>query len=657
MNIKNADDRPMVIHTKEKAKLHVKGTPEAKIKGRNILVVDRRPKTSGSTETESAAVGKNSRAASAIKMKASGKDIKVKTAAERQGYTRKGRGKSHEDIRKDIQKENAAYAQRDKSGSCRKSKQNVGKATGKAYDMSGFVVLAGTRVTLEQMEGGTEVCESCMAARNLTRPFEGAADAGRQLYRKQTQKAKAEQIKRVQAGKRIGRKMTEDSAANTAGTATKKSLREAAKTTAKTTAGRTGTTATGGGRVMTGAASGEAAGREPDKRDTKNAARNRMIQLFASKLKQEESQDSIGRALKDIVMMRFSVLVKRMMRYVGLFFLGLFALVALMALPVIVVIAIIYNSPLAIFFPSISSGETTQQVLSAYVEEFNADVDSELAQTAGYDRSEKVYVSFTGQGIPDNYCDILAVYMVKHGNGDTATDMTDKAKQNLKKVFEDMCSYSVTDGTETDEEGNTITYTVKYVNVTLKTYQDMIAVYGFNTEEQEMLAELMKPENLALFGYGDPGGGGETITPEQYQAIVDAISDANGKKVVAFALSKVGYPYSQALRDSGTHFDCSSLAYYAWRNAGVNIAYQGSNTAAYEGKLCYDNNWLVHYDEMQPGDLIFYSYEKNGYFMNISHVAIYVGDGKVVEAANTRIGVVYRPVQGKSSIVMIGRPR
>ena len=124
-----------------------------------------------------------------------------------------------------------------------------------------------------------------------------------------------------------------------------------------------------------------------------------------------------------------------------------------------------------------------------------------------------------------------------------------------------------------------------------------------------------------------------------------------------YALSKVGYPYSQDLRDSGTHFDCSSLAYYAWQNAGVNIMYEGANTAAAEGKFCYDHNYLVNYEEMQPGDLIFYSYSKNGRFFNITHVAIYVGNGMVVEAANERIGVVYRPVQSISSIVFIGRPR
>lgn len=458
-----------------------------------------------------------------------------------------------------------------------------------------------------------------MVARNLSRPVESATDVGRRLYH--TQAAKA--------------------VAATAGTAA-------------------GTATTGVGGVLIGAAAGEAVGIAMDKKDVKNSTRNRMIQLFVAKLRQEENQDNIGKALKDIALMRFSMAVKYIIRYVGLFLLALFALVALVALPIIAVIAIIYNSPFAIFFPSISSGETTQDVLSAYVAEFNREVNDELTNYSGYDTSEKIYVDFEGAGEPDNYCDILAVYMVKYGNGDTATDMTDKAKENLKSVFDDMCSYTITSRTDTstDEEGNTTSTTVKEVNVKLKTYHDMISEYGFDEEEQELLAELMKPENLAMMGYTGGGGDpGETLSPEQYQAIVDAVSDANGKKVVEYALSKVGYPYSQDLRDSGTHFDCSSLAYYAWQNAGVNIMYEGANTAAAEGKFCYDHNYLVNYEEMQLGDLIFYSYSKNGRFFNITHVAVYVGNGMVVEAANERICVVYRPVQSRSSIVFIGRPR
>lgn len=428
--------------------------------------------------------------------------------------------------------------------------------------------------------------------------------------------------------------------------------------TGRAAAGTSGRT----GRRTNHSAAGRPAGRGTAGRGMKNSVRNRMIQLFISG-QQEENGDSTGRALKEIVMPDFSAAMKHAAGYAGLLLAGMFLLTALLSFPVMAVLAVIYNSPFAICFPSISSAETTQQVLSAYMEEFYRDVEAELDNTEGYDRSERVYINFTGDGIPDNYCDILAVYMVKYGNGDTATDMTDRAGQNLKSVFNDMCSYTISAGTETaeDEEGNETVSTVKYVNVELKTWQDMASVYGFHEEEQEMLAELMKPENTALMGYGGTSGGqqespGQQILPEQYQAAVDAVSDENGKKVLEFALSKVGYPYSQALRDSGTHFDCSSLAFYAWQNAGVDISYQGSTTAASEAQLCYDSNWLVHYDEMKPGDLIFYSYHKNGRFMDISHVAVYAGNGMAVEAANTRLGVVYRTVAGKDSIVMIGRP-
>lgn len=441
--------------------------------------------------------------------------------------------------------------------------------------------------------------------------------------------------------------------------------KETAKATAKAVT-TTATTAAGtalapGVGTAIGVAAGYATGVAIDYKDMQVTNRNRKLKFFLDKMNTEEQQkDSFAKLVKDLVLSRVSMGIKAAAPIIGMVLLVLALLIAIVALPVIAVIAIIYNSPFAIFFPSISSGDTTQNVLSAYVAEFNADVNSELTNHSGYDTSEKIYVDFEGAGTPDNFYDILAVYMVKHGDGDTATDMTDKAKENLKNVFDDMCSYSISSrtDTETDDEGNTTTTTVKEVRVELKTYRDMIPEYGFNTEQQEMLEELMKPEYLAMMGYTGGGGDpGETLSPEQYQAIVDAVSDANGKKVVEYALSKVGYPYSQAYRDSGEYYDCSSLAYYSWQNAGVNIMYEGANTAAAEGKFCYDNNYLVNYDEMQPGDLIFYSYSNNGRFFNITHVAIYVGNGKVVEAANESIGVVYRNVQSQSSIVFIGRPR
>lgn len=531
MNIKKVDDKPMVIHTKEKTKLHVKTAPETKIKAGNVLTVERTPKFARA-EREAKADNMDKRM-SALKVKSATKDSKGKADAEKRLSDKRGQSAQSssvksksvkEDIKKFMQKENSKYAQFEKS------KQDREKAIGKKNGSTvSTLASVGAKTSLDQMEGGSEVYESYMVARNLSRPVESATDAGRRLYRTQAAKAKEKRIKKVQAGKKISKKAAKDSAAKAA----KETAKTAAKATAATAGTAAGTATTGVGGVLIGAAAGEAVGIAMDKKDVKNSTRNRMIQLFVAKLRQEENQDSIGKALKDIALMRFSMAAKYIIRYVGLFLLALFALVALVALQIIAVIAIIYNSPFAIFFPSISSGETTQEVLSAYVAEFNREVNDELTNYSGYDTSEKIYVDFEGAGEPDNYCDILAVYMVKYGNGDTATDMTDKAKENLKSVFDDMCSYTITRRTDTstDEEGNTTSTTVKEVNVKLKTYHDMISEYGVDEEEQEMLAELMKPENLAMMGYTGGGGDpGETLSPEQYQAIVDAVSDANGKR-------------------------------------------------------------------------------------------------------------------------------
>lgn len=47
MNIEKVDDKPMVIHTKEKTKLHIKTAPETKIKAGNVLTVERTQKFAG----------------------------------------------------------------------------------------------------------------------------------------------------------------------------------------------------------------------------------------------------------------------------------------------------------------------------------------------------------------------------------------------------------------------------------------------------------------------------------------------------------------------------------------------------------------------------------------------------------------------------------
>ena len=65
--------------------------------------------------------------------------------------------------------------------------------------------------------------------------------------------------------------------------------------------------------------------------------------------------------------------------------------------------------------------------------------------------------------------------------------------------------------TVTNEDGTTSTTTTTYlyVNVTLKSYRDMISEYGFDSNEVEMLEEIMSPEYLSMLGWSGGGGGGD----------------------------------------------------------------------------------------------------------------------------------------------------
>lgn len=345
---------------------------------------------------------------------------------------------------------------------------------------------------------------------------------------------------------------------------------------------------------------------------------------------------------------------------------------ALIVLPVMLVIALIYNSPFAIFFPPLESGDTVQSVTSAYVAEFNREVIELVNTHEGYDMGRIVYVNYEGTNAsPSNYYDILSVYMVKHGIGDSATLINDTTKGWIETVVDDMCDYTTSSGTETslDAEGNEVSQSVLYVNVTLKDYTDMISVYGFGSNEVDLLETLMSPESMAMLGYSDDSStGSSSVSRGEINRILNAITDEKQKKTCSYVLSKVGYPYSQTYRDSGDYYDCSSLVYYAWKYAGVNISYGGATTAAAEAQGLEESGKTVEYEiydsangnvcnGLLPGDLIFYSYCHNGRYKNISHVAIYVGDGKVVEAKSESAGVVYGNLPSPASIVLVGRPQ
>lgn len=513
----------------------------------------------------------------------------------------------------------------------------------------------------EEIDGAFLVSQGGVSGtRKTVRSAKEMADIAKRIKRVNKGKKLARE-KAVKQSKKIAKKVPKKVVKTTTKENTKFAAKETAKTATKAAGTVAGTVGTGPAGPLVGIAAGEAVGIKMDMADVKHTNRIRKLKYFRDKLQSEDMQtDSLAKLVKDLFKKKFSVAAKYVVKYMIIFFLLLLALVAIVAVPVLAVIAILYNSPLAIFLPPLDNGDTVQSVTSAYMADFNREITSLAQEHKDHDKGQIVYADYEGTGTPNNAYDIVCVYMVKYGYENVAVSMTDTNRQNLKMVFDDMCTYTTETTTKKVIKKKEKTLNVK---VTMKTYTDMISEYSFGTEQVELLNQLMGSDNRSQLGFGTASNGGtgrtdakSSLTDTEIKSITDKITDATAKQVCTFALTKVGYPYSQPLRDSGNYYDCSSLAYYSWQSAGISIKYGGSNTAAAEAEYCAKNGKTVSEKDMKPGDLIFYSFTNNGRYKNISHVGIYVGNGKMVEAVDENHGVVYGNFYNKG-LVMIGRPQ
>ena len=516
---------------------------------------------------------------------------------------------------------------------------------------------------IDNIEGGENIEGALEASEMAVRPIKGIVNEGNRIRKKaQVSKLQKEVVgsrlrkravnKGRELAKKSGRKAVKKTSKKMAKDTSRKVAKESSKIATKAGTAVTGSVAGPEGTLI-GIAAGETAGMKIDNTFYKAEQRSRMMKFFMDKLKpNEEQNDSLFKLVGSMVRNKMTFMIKRAVSLLAQLITPILIIVIAATGIVFAVIAVLYNSPFALFLPPLESGDTIQSVTTQYVSEFNQEVQTLIDEHKDADRGRKVYVDYEGMNSePSNYYDIMSVYMVKYGYENTATKMNETNKQNLKAVFDDMCKYTTENVTEKKGKKKT-----KYleVRITLKTYTEMAIEYQFDEDRTATLNQLM-----SAYITNNSSGGSQisglqgSLTPQEISNITDKISNPTQKAVVSFVLAKVGYPYSQPLRNSGKAFDCSSLAYYAWKSAGVDISFGGGTTAAAEAEGLKDK--IVKEKNLQPGDLIFYSYTTNGRYKNISHVGIYVGNGKMVEAVDEAHGVCLGNYHN-GGLVMICRP-
>jgi cell wall-associated NlpC family hydrolase len=130
-------------------------------------------------------------------------------------------------------------------------------------------------------------------------------------------------------------------------------------------------------------------------------------------------------------------------------------------------------------------------------------------------------------------------------------------------------------------------------------------------EAESLLDRLKQEEREALLSRGSvrlPSG---------------VATSGRAAAAVRYAMAQVGdaYVYGAA---GPSAFDCSGLTMMAWAQAGVGLPHSSSAQ--------YGSGPHVAASDLRPGDLVFY-------YSPISHVAMYIGNGLIVHAANPGAGV------------------
>lgn len=157
-------------------------------------------------------------------------------------------------------------------------------------------------------------------------------------------------------------------------------------------------------------------------------------------------------------------------------------------------------------------------------------------------------------------------------------------------------------------------------------YQKLVKRNAYSSAKVESI--------LSLIGLGEDAELQQMEETVEYMDVRD--------EMIQMALEYVGnrYVYGGNSLESGT--DCSGFTKLISETFGYDIGRVANDQ--------FQNTDSISFEELQPGDLIFYGNEQKA-----THVAFYMGDGMIVHSANSNRGVVVDSVEYMSNMIGCGR--
>lgn len=105
---------------------------------------------------------------------------------------------------------------------------------------------------------------------------------------------------------------------------------------------------------------------------------------------------------------------------------------------------------------------------------------------------------------------------------------------------------------------------------------------------------------------------------------------AKANDIVYTAEKYIGYPYNWGGGSPVTGFDCSGFTQYVFAQNGITLPRISRDQ--------YTVGSWISYSNLLPGDLVFFSINKNGI---VDHVGIYIGNGQFINASSSKGVTIY----------------
>jgi cell wall-associated NlpC family hydrolase len=167
--------------------------------------------------------------------------------------------------------------------------------------------------------------------------------------------------------------------------------------------------------------------------------------------------------------------------------------------------------------------------------------------------------------------------------------------------------------------GNALLVSAPHTNVTkLRKALAKVLPHGVKTAALES-----RYDGTTTPGGAPPAATGRVLTAPEVNTAIRA------------AESKIGMPYVWGGEsDAEGGYDCSGLVQYAFAKAGIRMP-RTADIQAFTG-------WRLPYSQAQPGDLL--TWKNDPTFNGVSHIAIYLGNNKMVVAPHTGTDVQIQTV-------------